>query len=381
MKIMVLYAQAGGGHKKAAEAIAEMARLTEGVSAVMVDALAEINKVVDCLICDGYQLMAKYVPKAFGLLYKRANDDTPLADLMPLINEKVSHCLLPIIEAYQPDVIISTYHFAAEMVSFLKEKNLYQGRLICVITDYGLHKAWLAKNVDAYVTACEEMTASMLAAGVSEEKIYSLGIPVKSAFREVMPKAQARQILGILPDKMMILLMAGSFGVHKVLDVYRQIAALAGNFQIVVICGRNEKLYRTFSQEIKQYAKPTKIVGFTNRVAAYMQAADLLVTKSGGLTVSEALATHLPMIVFDAIPGQEEDNADFLMGRGIALSVGKELSASDAVAYLLANPVQFQAMQQAANDFNKADSANAVITLAQTLFEATKEEKYVNCNN
>ncbi len=364
---MILYAQAGGGHKKAAEAIAASAVYDDETTVQLVDALAEINQLIDRVICDGYRLMAKHIPQAFGFLYQKANQDSLLADLMPYLNNKFCHLLLPAIEDFKPDVIISTYHFATEMVSSLKAQGQYHGALINVITDYGLHKAWLAEHIDAYITACEEMTAPLVAAGVPTERIYPFGLPIRSSFGEIVDPKQARTILGLLPQQPLILLMAGSFGVNKVLAIYRQLTALNGDFQLAVITGRNQKLYEKFQTEIKRTSKPTKLVLFTERVPLYMQAANLLVTKPGGMTITEALASDLPMVVFDAIPGQEEDNAQFLVKRGAAIACNKELSVSDAVAMILAAPQRLNEMQQAAQSFDKKHSAANIIALAKTI--------------
>lgn len=110
---------------------------------------------------------------------------------------------------------------------------------------------------------------------------------------------------------MTILIMAGSFGVNNILSVFREITALPQDFQMIIITGRNEKLYHAFEEELPSCPKPCKLVYFTKEVEKYMKAANLIVTKPGGLTVSEALACNIPLAVFDAIPGQEEDNANF----------------------------------------------------------------------
>lgn len=368
MKIMVLYASAGGGHRKAAEALAERGR-AHGAQVEVVDALKVIGPVEDRVICGSYQVMARYVPQAFGLLYRQANKDRGLSKLVPRINGHYAERLLPAVEAFEPDVIISTYHFASEMISTLKELGKVSAPLVCVITDYGLHRAWLAPQVDAYAVACEEMVEQLMAAGVPEQKVYLTGIPVGAAFDRVKRQEEAKARLELLPRLPVVLMMAGSFGVDKVIAMYQAAAALEGDFQLVVITGRNPRLYEAMRQVLSLSAKPTKLVSFTDRVADYMEAADLLVTKPGGLTVSEALASGLPLVVFDAIPGQEEDNAQFLMARGMAEEVHSGAEAAEAIGRLMNCPGRLQAMQEACRRFDHAGAAEEIISLGEMLFK------------
>lgn len=366
MKIMVLYASAGGGHRKAAEAIAERGR-ARGAQVQLMDALKAVGALEDRVICDSYRLMARYVPQAFGLLYRQANKDKGLSQLVPKLNSHYAKRLLPAIAAFEPDVIISTYHFASEMVSTLKEQGEVKAPLICVITDYGLHRAWLAPQVDVYAVACEEMAVQLTAAGVPQTKVYVTGIPVGKAFDRMKQKEEAKARLKLLPDLPVVLLMAGSFGVEKVIAMYQAAAALEGDFQLVVITGRNPRLYEAMREILAVSAKPTKLVSFTDRVADHMEAADLLVTKPGGLTVSEALASGLPMVVFDAIPGQEEDNARFLTARGMAEEVHSGAEAAEAIGRLMNCPGRLQAMQEACRRFDHARAAEEIVSLGEML--------------
>ena len=366
MKMMVLYAQAGGGHRKAAEAIAEQGT-SQGHLMQLVDALKEVGPLEDQAICGSYRLMARYIPQAFGLLYRQANKETGLSQLTVRLNEFYAHRLLSVIEDCQPDVIISTYHFASEMVSHLKTQGKVQAPLVCVITDYGLHRAWLAPQIDAYAVACEEMVAQLSNAGVSRKKIHVSGMPVGANFAHPKDPAACKAQLNLLPDLPLVLMMAGSFGVDKVIQMYQAAAALEENFQLAVITGRNPHLYESLRQLLPHSPKPTKLVSFTHKVADYMAAADLLVTKPGGMTVSEALAMELPMVVFDAIPGQEEDNAHFLTARGLAEEVQNSAEAAEAIARLMRCPGRLEAMRQSCRRFGHKQAAAEIIDLAQTL--------------
>ena len=133
-------------------------------------------------MCDSYRFMAKRVPAMFGRLYKQTNHESLFAGLVPKLSGAFSNLLYPTIAQYQPDVIITTHPFATEMVSDLKEDNSITAPLICILTDYGVHRAWIAPHVDAYVVASEDMVPELQTFGVQEEKIYPFGIPVHGVF-------------------------------------------------------------------------------------------------------------------------------------------------------------------------------------------------------
>lgn len=154
MRILLLYASAGGGHKRAAQAMeAYFREHLPGAEVRVEDALRHVGRAVNALCCDGYKFSAKHAPQIFGTLYRSTNRDTKFAALLPRVNGMLARKLLPLIEEFRPDVILDTYHFAGQMVSRLKEKGLVSAPLVNVVTDYGPHMAWLAPQVDAYVVA------------------------------------------------------------------------------------------------------------------------------------------------------------------------------------------------------------------------------------
>ena len=324
MKILILSAATGGGHLRASRALQTyILENTQGNEVVIADALKEVNAILDKTCCDGYHFMATKAPRIFGRLYRAMNTDTPLYSLVSRFNGAVGVRLLPLLAEEKPDVIISTHPFATEMVSHLKGKGRVSAPLICLMTDYGPHRAWIAPNVDAYVVSNEGMAAQMVIWGVPKEKIHPFGIPVEDVFFSKADKYALLQEFGLLPNLPTVLFMAGSFGVTNILSIYKDLVRSSFPFQIIIITGRNKRLYRTFKKIIPRSPKATKLVFFTDRVADYMHACDLLITKPGGLTTSEALACNIPLAVFDAIPGQEEDNARYLTGRGSAVLLSR----------------------------------------------------------
>lgn len=355
MKILLLTAATGGGHIRAASAVEEYIKNHSDHHVESLDTLKTIGRLVDKTVCDSYLFMARRAPSLFGGLYKSTNKENKLSQLVPKLSSILSHHLGDAIKSYDPDVIITTHPFATEMASSLKAGGVIDCGLLCLITDYGLHRAWVADRVDKYVVASEDMVPELTALDVPEEDILPIGIPVHQVFLERRSKEEARISLGLDPDRPTVTMMAGSIGVTNIIKLYNELMEAETDIQIVVITGRNEKLFEAFKAEMPEADIDKQLVFFTKKVELYMQASDLLITKPGGLTVSEALATNLPLVVFDAIPGQEEDNANFLERHGM----GIRLSEGDDVGKIISNLVEdgegIRRMQKNCEAFDKSD--------------------------
>lgn len=368
MKILILSAATGGGHLRASRAISDYIRQNDpDCSVEVVDAMKSIGSLLDKTVCEGYHALATKTPKLFGKLYRATNKKSPLSDLLTGFSSSFSRLLLPTIEQCDPDAIISTHPFVSEMVSHLKEMGYLDMPLVTLMTDYGPHRAWIAPFADAYVVSNADMIPEMEEMGVSREKIYPFGIPVEDVFFTKADKPALLKKFGLDPSMPTILIMAGSFGVTNVLKIYRQITRTDIPFQAVVITGRNEKLYAAFADEVETSPKKTKLVFFTDEVENYMHASDLLITKPGGLTVSEALACNIPLAVFDAIPGQEEDNADFLLNYNMAVKLEHGTDCGAVIRSLLEDSRRLDTMRSNCAEFDKSHSAENILALTREL--------------
>ena len=368
MKILLLTAATGGGHLRASNAVERYIRDNTGHDVKSVDTLKAVGRFLDKTVCDSYLFMAKKVPALFGRLYKQTNKQNLFSDLVPKLSGMFSNLLLPAIEAYHPDVIITTHPFATEMVSDLREDGSVTAPLICILTDYGVHRAWIADYVDAYVVASDDMVPELMTFGVPKEKIYPFGIPVHDVFFDREDRSMILRDLNFDPELPTLLFMAGSFGVSNIIKLYRDLTETNVKMQIIVITGRNRKLYEAFEKELASGARlPTRLIYFTDEVEKYMHASDLLVTKPGGLTVSEALACNLPLAVFDAIPGQEEDNANFLKTHDMGVRLHKGDDFAEQISSLLMEKQKLQAMRENCEEFDKSQSIPNLLVLIRTL--------------
>ncbi len=373
MKIAILSAATGGGHLRAAHAVEEYLRANAPeVDVRVIDALKSISPILDKTICDGYHFLATKTPRVFGKLYQKTNEETALSQLVPKFNSLFAQRLWPVLAEFGPDVILTTHPFVTEMVSNLKQRGL-RAPLVCIMTDYGPHRSWIAPAVDAYVVSSEDMVPELEYFGVPRGKIYPYGIPVRGVFFRRNDKEALLRALSLDPALPTVLMMAGSFGVSHIMQIYREITQLPERFQMIVITGRNQKLYEAFQLETPRSPKQTLLVYFTDEVEKYMHASDLIITKPGGLTVSEALACNIPLAVFDAIPGQEEDNANFLLQHEMAVKLAKGGNCGPVIERLLADHEELRKMRESCEQFDKSDSSKNIFSLINNLLERQKQ--------
>lgn len=370
MNILILSASTGGGHMRASKAIeGYMTQQNKDINVKIVDSLLYISPILNKTVTGGYVYLATKTPKLYGKLYDLTNKDHKLANFVTRLNNIFANKLLPLIDEFRPDIIITTHPFPTEMVSRLKSKKEINIPLICIMTDYAPHKAWINDNVDAYIVANDDMVTKMVTEGVDSRCIYPYGIPVDEVFFEEKEKQLVIEELGLDKSLPTILMMAGSFGVSNVFDVYENIIDIDLDFQIILVTGKNQKLYNHFEEVIGSSPKKTKLIYFTEEINKFMQASDIIITKPGGLTVTEALACNIPMAVFDAIPGQEEENAEFLLKHNMAVRISDGNSCREAIIELLKDGEKLEDMKEACKSFDKNDSTKNIFLLINELIE------------
>ena len=407
MKIIILSASTGGGHMSAAKAISEY--LTEkNIEVRVVDAIEYISPILNKTITETYEFLAKKSPKLWKLMYNSSNHRA-INKVISSSSSLISKKLMPLLSDFEPDLIISTHPFATEMISKLKSTGKINVPLVCVMTDYAPHRTWISSGVDAYVVANDNMVKSMQKMGVNPEIIHPFGIPVDENFFSEKNKESILTQMDLSPSLPTLLIMAGSCGFANMENIYIKLQKLNTDFQIIIITGKNPRLYnnmqrlingsetkkrryrlipkfkikninlhnlRIFKNLIPKKAqklkitKPTKIIYFTNGVSKYMAAADIIITKPGGLTISEALACNLPMALFDAIPGQEEENAEFLVSHNMAVKLSSKGENMNIIENLLNNPQKLSSMRFNCKNFDKSNALSNIYTLVKNLVKS-----------
>ncbi len=370
MNILIFTASTGGGHKRAAAAIkAKINDISPQTNVTVIDGMKAIGKVYNKAVTKGYHIMATKTPEFYGKMYRLTDEKKPVAKAVMKSNEMYANKLLESIEEYDPDIIIICHPFITNMVSYLKEKGKLDVKAISLITDYDSHRTYISPYIEAFVLAEPQMAKKLLEEyKVPESKIYPLGIPTFDSFAKNETREELCKRERLDPEIPTVLLMAGSFGVTGVLDFYEQLAQTGENIQMIVITGRNIKLFDHFDKKIQELdsSRNTKLLYFVDNVEDYMHIADLIVTKPGGLTVTESIACHLPMAIYSAYPGQEEDNVDFLLNQNAAVLIDKKNGAKQIIE-LLNSPEKLNEMRENCKKLALPNAAEDIFNLAKEL--------------
>lgn len=372
MKILIFTASTGGGHKRAAAALEEkITSLSPQTEVKVVDAMKTIGRVYDKTVCGGYHFMATKIPKVYGKFYRITDRKNLMYKTVMKSNTMMARKLLETIYVQKPDVVLICHPFVTTMISKLKRRGLIDVKAIGIITDYEAHRTYIVPKIDAYVLAEPQMKRKLVDEyGVDESIIHAVGIPIFDRFTEPFSKQDICQREGLSPELPTVLLMAGSFGVTAVLDFYRKLAQKHKTAQFIVITGKNKKLYESLKKLSKELnvSERTKLLYFVDNVEDYMHISDIIVTKPGGLTVTESLACGLPLAIYSAFPGQEMDNSDFLVAQGAAVPLS-ERTGADTVIDLLNSPERLEAMKQSCKRLHIDNSAEKIFEIAKSLCE------------
>lgn len=366
-KILIIYASAGDGHKKAAEAVyREFKEISPKQEAVFIDSLNYTTRFFKFFYRRIYIVLIRYLPWLWGFFYHLLNNRFFFVIIAPfrrLTNALNSAKLVRFLLDERFDAVISTHFFAPEVISRLKEKSGLSMPLISIVTDFKAHLYWIAKNVDRYVVASESVKKDLAERGVPAEKISVLGIPVRRKFSEPVSKAAARSRLGLSPDKFTILMMGGGLGVGPIKDVLSGLQRLDFDCQIMVICGHNKGLLEELRSMAGSFVKYTRIMGFCHNIDTFMSASDIMISKVGGVTVSESLSAGLPIACIKPIPGQESANAEFLFGNGIGFRVRGRHEVNDIIRKFFHSPPFAKEIQNKIRSLARPDSAKDIVEL------------------
>lgn len=363
MNVLIFSVTAGYGHIAAAQAV-NLALTARGVNVVTVDLYEYISPPVQRTIDGGYALFSKYTPRIYRACYQQAENrgrQSMLFALINWINSRGLENILHLITETAPDLIVCTHIFAAQLIDLLKQRNKLTIPAIGIVTDYTLHPFWEAvPRIEHLVIASELLAHTALKRGIAVERLLPFGIPVHPKFTQTLSREAAADQLGLDPAKPTVLLMGGSMGYSNSQKIVAQLAKTGLPLQILAVCGRNQKQFERLSQIKVSFCGPCQlfVYGFAKYVEILMSAADCLITKPGGLTVSEALVKKLPLFLTDPVPGHEEHNAEFLVNNGVSLRLTRTFEADEAVYQFFNNPCRAQAMSAMMQNLSPSNAAD-----------------------
>lgn len=366
-KIMIFYASYGGGHLSAARSIKEYIETNyTDIEIQLIDCMYYVNKIFDKVTTTAYAEMAKKIPQTWGRVYWHAQSG-PIAQISTTSNKLLSKKLNKLLQDFNPDLIISTHPFASTMCAYLKKQGKLNSKIATVLTDYAPHEQWLVFNeyVDYYFVSHEEMKKQLYSIGIPNEKIYATGIPLSNKFLLKYDKSQILQDFGLSPNKKTVLFFGGGeygLGKTQTLKIFKSFIECHENIQLVAISGKNPKMKESFENLVSELGKQdsVKILEYTDKVPQLMRISDLVVTKPGGLTTTESLASGLPIIIINPIPGQEEENAAYLEKNKVAIWIKKGDNVEEILNKLFSNPDKMQEMKIRARLISKKNSTKDI---------------------
>ena len=355
VKILILSASIGSGHTKAAQALQKVL----GDSAQVVDFMAKEISLLNWLTKKFYLAALRFIPDLYDRIYKFADGRKVGVSARFLSSALMYLPFARLLNEFRPDVVICTHPFpeaAASLWKFLHAKSAKNFLLAAVLTDYSLHEIWIFSEVDAYFVATEEMKIELATHCRAGQKIFATGIPIDEKF------SRAEK----LPDatRTTILIMGGGLGLGSIEETLSELDKIKSPLKILVVAGQNEKLLARLRRA--KLSHPMEIFGYVSDVDKLMAAADLLITKPGALTMTEAFAAGLPLILHAPIPGPEFKNAEYAVAHGAAISVGdKKISA--VVEELLKNPARLAEMKFNAKKLSRPFAAAEIVRRIKTI--------------
>ena len=319
--ILVLMCDSGGGHRSVADAIVGgLEHQFPGNYRIrLVDIMAECFPFPMNQAGRMYGPVVNRLPRSWGLLWHITNGRRRSPWVLRLAYPFAVHRLESILRTAKPDVVISTHPWANHIPAWLLERLNWCPSLVTVVTDLvSIHHWWLCPAVDACLVPTDQARRKALDAGLAPDKVKVVGMPVGLEFVNGTPdKSELREQLGLQQNGITVLVAGGGDGMGNVFPVARAVAQVGLEVQLVVVAGRNDRLKN--SLEAVSWEVPTSVLGFVDNMPDLMRAADLLVTKAGPSTISEALCCGLPMLISGALRGQEEGNAEWVASSGAAL--------------------------------------------------------------
>jgi processive 1,2-diacylglycerol beta-glucosyltransferase len=349
VKLAVFSVSAGAGHVRAAQALCAEAQLSHPDWQVThIDVMDLVPRGFRTLYAESYIKLVEHAPLLWSYLYARSDKRTraSTSDRLRRGVEKLNTRQFDgRLEELSPDAIICTHFLPAELLSRRIRKRRPTPPVWVQVTDFDVHGLWLHDHLHGYFAANDEVAQRLHSKGVALDRLAVTGIPIMPAFSNAPARSVAAVELGIDPVKPTVLMMSGGAGVGGIDVLASQLAAIPADMQILALAGRNDKLLSRLRSIAKEYPRRLWPMGFTSSIERIMAAADLAITKPGGLTSSECLAMNLPMIVVSPIPGQEERNADFLLESGAALKAVDSASLIYKVRRLLDNPQELALMR------------------------------------
>jgi processive 1,2-diacylglycerol beta-glucosyltransferase len=369
-RVLVLSASVGAGHARAAEAVALALQQTVPDAVVQnTDVLTLTNAAFRQVYGRAYLDLVNKAPHLLGYFYdmldRPRGKASDRADRLRLLVQKLNlKPFIRLLEREPWDLIINTHFLPAEIVAALRKQGRLSVPQVTATTDFETHRLWVNQPCEHFFTATEEGALYLQSWGVPPGDTTPTGIPIHPVFNQPKSQKECQARLDIDGSRPVVLQLAGGFGVGPIEKLYRALLDVALPLEILVVAGRNEKARARLASVDSPARHRARVLGFTDQIDELMAAADVIVSKPGGLTTSETLARGAAMVIVNPIPGQESRNSDFLLENGAAIKVNNIATLPHKLTALLRDEERLARLKANARALGRPRAAFDVVERA-----------------
>lgn len=367
-KVIVFYISRHSGHFHAASAIESgLLEVDRRCQIDKINAFNYTNPILEKIINKAYIEVIKNKPEIWGHIYDNPNFMKKTKTARDALHKFNMSKVRKLLDRYEPDVIYCTQAFPCGMVADYKRSCGKNIPLIGILTDHAPHAYWLFDEVDYYVVPSRETAQVLKDKGVPSHKVKEYGIPIDPKFMRRNDGKRIRRNLGLDPESPTVLVMGGTQGLGVIEETVRFLLQdMKHNYQLLVVAGANKKLKNRLGRlcRRKKWTNNMRIFSYVENINELMDAADIIISKAGGMTIAEALQKRVPMLIVDPIPGHERMNTDYLVGKGVAIDVGGSGNIYQEINKLFDSRKELDKMSHRCEKLAKPHSALDIAKLA-----------------
>lgn len=365
-KIIILYSTGGMGHKKAAMALLKEFKGREDVRCEMVDVLDYGNRFYSFVYKDLYVFLMSHARWLWGALYHLSNNvvaDFLTRKLRGIMDYRSLPGLGDMLVKKEPNAIVATHFLLPSIADVLTRNRSFYSRMSAVITDYGPHTYWLSNAIDRFFVGSVPASEELAKRGIPQDRITVTGIPTTDEFCGTFDTESLRRTYKLDKDRKTIFLMSGGFGVGPMEMMLLSLNDCNADIQVIAVCGHNKEAYDDIGKLREKLDYPLLLFGFTDKIAELMAVSDIMVTKAGGISVTEALNMRLPMVFFASVPGQETWNEDLLVRVGAAQKADNVKDIPVIVNRMLLSEDAYEALREGIDKVRRPDAAARIVDM------------------
>ena len=373
-RILILHASVGTGHRRAAEALAMAFGSDPTIDVRVEDVLDHTPKLFRLAYARSYLELSDRAPLVWGYFYSQSYGDPEMAEVTNNIRKLVesigTNGLKDLLRSFRPDMIVCTHFLPMELLVRLKRSARLSQPVFCVVTDYVAHTFWTYTEIDGYFVSDAQTRRQLIERGVNPQIINVTGIPIDLRCNEPKSPVHVRREHNLPLTEHVVTVFGGGLDNTHVRTIARGLLMSQLSGELVLVAGRNTSLAANLRDLLPGPNLAVRVLDHVDYVDDLIVASDLVITKAGGLIVSELLARGTPSILIDPIPGHEEWNADFVVANGAGVQLRMAESVTPTVLRLLACPQELNRMREQAQQIGRPKAA---LTIAEQLLHTYQQ--------